>query len=196
MPHFSELSPAALRLVDATEGLIQDRGYNGFSYEDVSGLAGIKKPAVHYHFPKKEQLVTAVAQRYVFRHRQQLLAIEGRTADPVARLDAYAVLFEETYGKSRRLCLGAMLGAENKSLPDAVAAEAADFFQVNLRWLTDVFTAAQARGQADRAIPPEDLAETYLSALEGAMVVGRGLKSARGPAAVGRSMLAAMMRTS
>jgi len=38
MKHFSEISPTAERVVDAAEGLIQERGYNGFSYDDVAKL--------------------------------------------------------------------------------------------------------------------------------------------------------------
>lgn len=192
MRHFSELSPAASRLVDAAEGLVQHQGYNGFSYEDVSALTGIKKPTVHYHFPKKEELVAMVAQRYVFRHRQKLLEIEGQAADPLAQLEAYAVLFGESYGSSRRLCLGAMLSAESESVPATVVTEAEEFFRVNLRWLAEVFKVAQERGQIDQSQPADCLAESYLCALEGAMVVGRALQCSRGPAAVGRTMLAVM----
>ena len=53
MKHFSEISPTAERVVDAAEGLVQQHGYNGFSYDDVAQLVGIKKPSIHHHFPKK-----------------------------------------------------------------------------------------------------------------------------------------------
>lgn len=42
MKHFSEISPTAERVVDAAEGLVQQHGYNGFSYDDVAQLVGIK----------------------------------------------------------------------------------------------------------------------------------------------------------
>ncbi|MCH3032011.1 TetR/AcrR family transcriptional regulator, partial [Listeria monocytogenes] len=51
MKHFSEISPTAERVVDAAEGLVQQHGYNGFSYDDVAQLVGIKKPSIHHHFP-------------------------------------------------------------------------------------------------------------------------------------------------
>ena len=57
MKHFSEISPTAERVVDAAEGLVQQHGYNGFSYDDVAQLVGIKKPSIHHHFPKKGELV-------------------------------------------------------------------------------------------------------------------------------------------
>lgn len=45
MKHFSEISPTAERVVDAAEGLVQRHGYNGFSYDDVAQLVGIKNQA-------------------------------------------------------------------------------------------------------------------------------------------------------
>ena len=79
MKHFSEISPTAERVVDAAEGLVQQHGYNGFSYDDVAQLVGIKKPSIHHHFPKKGELVAVVAQRYTHRFREELLSIEGKT---------------------------------------------------------------------------------------------------------------------
>ncbi|MGH8365748.1 MAG: TetR/AcrR family transcriptional regulator, partial [Pseudomonas sp.] len=94
MKHFSEISPTAERVVDAAEGLVQQHGYNGFSYDDVAQLVGIKKPSIHHHFPKKGELVAVVAQRYTHRFREELLSIEGQHAKAPDRLTAYAALFE------------------------------------------------------------------------------------------------------
>ncbi|QXH35432.1 TetR/AcrR family transcriptional regulator [Pseudomonas muyukensis] len=188
MRHFSELSPAALRVVDAAEGLLQRQGYNGFSYDDVSALIGIKKPSIHYHFPKKEDLVAMVAQRYRHRFREQLLGIEGTCADPLERLQAYAVLFEQTFSQ-RRLCLGAMLGAEYESLPPSVLAELDAFFKVNVEWLTLMVTQGQQAGRIRNLGAPASLAQTLICTLEGAMIVGRAMNSAEGPAQIGATLL-------
>jgi AcrR family transcriptional regulator len=93
MKHFSEMSESALRVVDAAEGLIQQRGYNGFSYDDVAKLVGIKKPSIHHHFATKGDLAATVAQRYTHRFREQLLRIEVQHAKAADRLTAYAALF-------------------------------------------------------------------------------------------------------
>lgn len=143
MKHFSEISPTAERVVDAAEGLVQQHGYNGFSYDDVAQLVGIKKPSIHHHFPKKGELVAVVAQRYTHRLREELLSIEGQHAKAPDRLTAYAALFERTFAKDRRLCVCGMLGAESDSLPDAVVSEVERFFKVNLDWLTLVVADGQ-----------------------------------------------------
>lgn len=190
MRHFSELSPSALRVVDAAEDLLQHRGYNGFSYDDVAALVGIKKPSIHHHFPRKEDLVASVTQRYSFRLRAKLLEIEGRTGDPYERLVAYGGLFEEIFASGGKLCLGGMLGAQSESLPESVKAEVKEFFRINVRWLRAMVTEGQEAGIFRTDSPAECLAEVLLCALEGSMVVGRTLRCARGPAEVGRTVLA------
>ncbi|KQW51915.1 MULTISPECIES: TetR/AcrR family transcriptional regulator [unclassified Roseateles] len=189
MKHFSELSPAAERVVDAAEGLLQQQGYNGFSYDDVAQLIGIKKPSIHHHFPAKADLATMVVQRYTHRFREELLRIEGHHARARDRLVAYAELFDRTFARERRLCVCGMLGAEAHDLPESVRDEVARFFGINLRWLQEGFELGQREGALDPAAQPEALARAYLCALEGAMVVGRGLANDQGPSTVGRAML-------
>ena len=189
MKHFSEISPAAERVVDVAEDLLQQHGYNGFSYDDVAQLIGIKKPSIHHHFSKKEELVAVVAQRYTHRFREELLRIEGQHSKAPDRLTAYAALFERTFVKNRRLCVCGMLGAEADSLPEVVVDEVERFFKVNLGWLTFVIADGQSEALITSKSAAEVLAEAFLCALEGSMVVGRGMRSSRGPAEVGNTLL-------
>ena len=193
MRHFSELSESALRVVDAAEGLVQDRGFNGFSYDDVAKLVGIKKPSIHHHFATKADLVATVAQRYTHKFRESLLGIEGRHAQSPARLTAYADLFEQTFLHDRRLCVCGMLCADGESLPQSVNQEVQRFFEINQQWLTEMIGQGQADGALRTSATAATLAEAYLCALEGAMVVGRGLQSPRGPKAVALTFLATVL---
>ena len=189
MKHFSEISGTAERVVDAAEGLIQARGYNGFSYDDVARLVGIKKPSIHHHFPTKSELATVVVQRYTHRFQEFLRQIETRHVKAAERLTAYAALFEDTYKVEQHLCVCGMLGAEASSLPEDISYEVQRFFSVNLDWLVQVIDDGQRAGQLNQLLNSTDVAETLLSALEGAMVAGRGMRDASGPAQVGHNLL-------
>ena len=189
MKHFSELSPAAERVVDAAESLMQLQGYNGFSYDDVAQQVGIKKPSVHHHFATKGDLAAMVVQRYTHRFREALLHIDGGHARARDRLAPYAAMFDRTFARERRLCVCGMLGAEAHDLPQAVRDEVAGFFDINLRWLRDSFELGRREGALSAQAQPEALARAYLCALEGAMVVGRGMADDQRPTAVGNAML-------
>lgn len=182
----------AVWVMDVAEALIQQRGYRGFSFDDVAQVVGIRKPSVHHHFRTKSDLVTALAQRYTERFGSALAAIDVARRDPLVRLRAYVRLFANTYAQDGRLCVCGMLGAEADALPVDVADAVADFFKLNLAWLTAAFRDAQRSGQLSTAQRAPALAELMLSALQGAMVVGRGTRSGGGPAAIGKTLLGSL----
>lgn len=193
MKHFTDLSPSALRVVDAAEGLIQQHGYNGFSYDDISKLIDIKKPSIHHHFARKEELVAIVVQRYTYRFQEKLRAIENEFASAKDRLKAYQMLFEQTFLQDRRLCLCGMLGAEADSLPKIVTSEVMRFFDTNIEWLTCVIIKGQQAGQVQSHTDAESIAKTFLCTLEGVMVVGRALRTLSGPVQIGNIFLSTVL---
>jgi TetR/AcrR family transcriptional regulator, transcriptional repressor for nem operon len=190
MKHFSEITASAERIVDAAESLIQAVGYNGFSYEDVARIVGIRKPSIHHHFPSKVDLVAIVAQRYTARFEAQLAEITESEKRAPNRLQAYSTLFVTTYAQDRRLCICGMLGAEADSLPPVVMDEVKHFFDVNLKWLSGVLKAGAAEGSLNLTQSADSMAELYLSALEGSMLIGRGRQSDKGPQNYAKTLLA------
>ncbi|MGP1667248.1 MAG: TetR/AcrR family transcriptional regulator, partial [Rhodanobacter sp.] len=179
----------AARVMDVAQALIQQRGYGGFSFDDVAQVVGIRKPSVHHHFRTKADLVATLVRRYTERFESALAAIDIARGNPLARLKAYVRLFATTYAQDGQLCVCGMLGAEADALPVDVADAVAEFFQLNLAWLTATFRDAQHNGQVASAQRATALAELMLSTLEGAMVVGRGMRSGGGPAAIGKTLL-------
>lgn len=182
----------ATRILNSAEQLIQQRGYNGFSYDDVAKSVGIRKPSIHHHFATKAALGAAVAQRYADRFDIALREIETAESDPHRRLTAYAALFERTFATDRRLCLCGMLGAEAPSLPASVSTEVDRFFERNLVWLRARFSEGQRAGAFQSALRPAALADSFLCSLEGAMVIGRTRSTPATPAQVARTFLRAI----
>lgn len=194
MKHFSEISPAAERVVDAAESLIQQHGYNDFSYDDISREIGIKKPSIHHHFSTKAELVRIVVQRYTNRFGEALKAIELSNQNAVSCLFKYADLFAQTYQKDQRLCVCGILGAEAKSLSTEAAQEVRLFFQLNVDWLTRIIRKGVNDGLIQfTSSSPEAHAYALLSVLEGAMIVGRGLGSQESPATTGRTYISNLL---
>lgn len=190
MSGVERVGSTAERVMDAAESLIQQHGYGGFSYDDVAQAVGIRKASVHHHFRTKAELVTELTHRYTQRFERALSAIDIARRDPMARLKAYVRLFSETYANEGRLCVCGMLGAEADALPSSVSDAVEAFFRLNLTWLTAAFRDAQQGGKVRADQRAAALAETLLAALEGAMVLGRGLRAGSGPSAVGRTLLA------
>ncbi len=164
-------------ILDAAEGLLRTRGYNGFSFRDLADAVGIKSASVHYHFPTKADLGQAVARRYKDRFIDGLGDPRDTARTPAALLDGYLGAFRAALGgasgETGQMCLCGMLGAEIDALPPAVAAEAGRFFERNAVWLGEVL------GRLAPAPDPAALrrrALFILATLQGALILARGLK--------------------
>src|SRR5690606_41201562 len=103
------------QIMQHSQRLVQERGYNGFSYRDISALIGIKTSSIHYYFPQKEDLLLAVVQQYHSRWQAAVQAIDtSLSAD--AKLRAYVEMHRQTFCNTERICLAAALAAELASL--------------------------------------------------------------------------------
>jgi TetR/AcrR family transcriptional repressor of nem operon len=181
----TELSPSAQRIAQVAQALVQEVGYKGFSFEHISKAVGMRKASIHHHFASKADLGVAVVKIYTRQFEDALQTIEAASTTAPQRLRAYAGLFETTYLNKQNLCVCGMLGAESNSLDEAVKLEVQRFFQLNLDWLTEMIAQGLASGTLHSTWQAPVLAETLLSMLEGAMLVGRSLSKPLGPGQAG-----------
>ena len=177
----TELSPSALRIADVAQALVQQVGYNGFSFEHISQVVGMRKASIHHHFSSTVALGVAIVQRYSVQFEEALNQLHSQPLTAPQRLMAYADLFESTFNNGHRLCVCGMLGAETDSLDKTINTEVTRFFEMNLQWLTQVVQQGQTAGTLRSTQDAASVAEALLSLLEGAMLVGRSVGKPMGP---------------
>jgi TetR/AcrR family transcriptional regulator, transcriptional repressor for nem operon len=162
----------AERILDIAERLVQTRGFNSFSYADIATELGITKASLHYHFPGKAELGQALISRYAERFAEALDRIDHDDADAHTKLEAYAGLYADVL-RGKRMCMCGVLAAEYQTLPKPMREAVIGFFDDNRHWLADVL----AQGRADKSLrftgSRDDIAQSILSTLEGAMLVAR-----------------------
>jgi TetR/AcrR family transcriptional repressor of nem operon len=167
----------AERILDTAQALAQVRGYNGFSYADISAELAIKKPSIHYHYPTKAQLAEALVARYRRRFAAARQEVDEAAAGVRERLTGYARLYAEVFTDGGRMCLCGVFAADAASLPPEVRRATAAFFDDQQRWVAAVFAgadlpAARARGAA----------QAFLAGLEGALLLARASAPGAGEA--------------
>ncbi len=162
----------ATRILDSAEGLVQVRGFNGFSYADVASELAVPKASLHYHFPGKAELGRALIARYASRFNTALEAIDAEAGDAPAKLSAYAGLYAGVL-RDRRMCLCGMLAAEYQTLPEPMRAAVIGFFDGKETWVERVLAHGRDEGTLAFAGDPREAARLIVSALEGAMLVAR-----------------------
>lgn len=165
-------SDTATRILDVAERLVAVRGFNGFSYADVSRELKITNAALHYHFANKSDLGEALITRYTSRFDDALAAVDTRTTDAPARLRAYADLYLDVL-KGERMCLCGMMAAEIETLPKLMRAAVIEFFSRNQAWLSRVLNEGTAKGTIRFHGSAKEAARTIVGALEGAMLLAR-----------------------
>jgi TetR/AcrR family transcriptional repressor of nem operon len=165
-------SPTAERILDVAERLVQRRGFNGFSYADISAELGVTKASLHYHFRSKAELGEVLIERYTERFAAGLDAIDASEDDPGVKLAAYIELYARVL-RDDRMCLCGMLAAGYETLPDAMRAAVARFFDLNERWLAGLLEQGRAGGSLRFIGTAGEAAQAIVSMLEGAMLVAR-----------------------
>lgn len=156
--------------------MVQSRGYNALSFRELGKEVGIKSASIHYHFPTKEELATALAQRYTEDLMLHLQHLKSSIKNTHERMTAYTEVFRAALLKNNRMCLCGMLAAERDDLSPQVQAEVEKFNAANVAWLSEVLA---ADGPAQAADVIERRAFAILSAVEGAQLVARGCGDVR-----------------
>jgi len=162
------------QILDLAENLIQTMGYSAFSYQDISSALGITKPSIHYHFPSKAELGTAVIERYAGRFGEALAAIEqDQSKSSVAMLERYFEPFLQFSKTPNKVCLCGALAGEMMALPPPMHDRADRFFKDHHAWLTAILKRGADRGEFRMSAPVAKTARMIFSALQGALLVKR-----------------------
>jgi TetR/AcrR family transcriptional repressor of nem operon len=148
-------------ILDAAELRIRRGGFNDWSFRHLATDVGIKSASVHYHFPRKADLGHALITRYADRFLDAL-GEPGTGALP-QQYDRLAAAYLESLEHAGTACLCAILGGAGHELPEPMRMAIADFYDRLVTWATDAF----GPGSPD----DEALAETVISALQGAMIL-------------------------
>lgn len=168
------MSGTADKLVDEAKRLIVERGYNGFSYADLSDRFGIRKASIHHHFPSKVDLAVAVVERGRAVIQGQIAALEVGTPVAMDQLYAYTRYWERCIlDQSAPFCLAGVLAAELPGLPEEIGVAVRGHFNDLHRWVVHVLTLGVAQGSMRLEETPAIEAEIFLAAVYGAMLTAR-----------------------
>jgi TetR/AcrR family transcriptional regulator, transcriptional repressor for nem operon len=159
-------------LLDHAQTLIMTRGYNGFSYRDLSERVGVKTSSIHYYFPSKEDLALEAVNAYSADVMSTIYAIDS-SAPADKKLDRYTKLFGRIIGDGRQICLCGMLAAELDALPEKVRQAVQSFFKANENWLAKILAEGEAQDTLDAGGKPEASARALYASFQGSLLACR-----------------------
>ena len=161
------------RILDLAEGLLLERGFNAFSYQHLARELGVRPAAVHYHFPSKDDLGTALVARQLRRLRKWRGLPRVTNLGPGQQLDALLAVYDNHLGHDRRVCLFGALAADFRTLPAPMQAELRTFNRELTEWLAEVLAMGRATGTLRFVGSPAAKSAQVLTTLAGALQVAR-----------------------
>lgn len=163
----------------SAQRLVQQRGFNGFSYADIANEVGIRKASLHHHFATKMDLGVAVIDDYSAHLEVELARISGLAVREDEKVRLYTQLFRGSL-EVGRMCLGGMLASEWLTLDVAMLPGIKRFFAINIAWLTDILTQGVSGQVFVLKGAVDDYARLILETMQGALLVARTTGNSEG----------------
>ena len=166
------LNPTAEALLDAAQELVQDRGFNAFSYKDLAASVGIRTASIHYHFPAKADLGKGLIERYLVALRQSLGQIDSKNTNFAARLRAFIALYRKTENQGA-ICLCGSMASDWNTLDPAVQQLVGEYLNESESWVAQQIRAGMRSGEFSFSGKPKEAAASLIASLQGGLMLAR-----------------------
>lgn len=160
-------------IVALGETLIRTQGCNAFSYYDLADALNLRPAAIHYHFPHKNDLLTAVAATAEDNFRHTAAEIEQQHASPADRLRAFIKRMYQQPAGEGKLCIVLALGSDFNSLPPSCSDSLRKTATAILEWLATVLAAGRDQKKFSFNGSPRSRAQLMLAALSASLPLSR-----------------------
>ncbi len=181
------------KILTCAQRLVQQRGFNGFSYADIANEVGIRKASLHHHFPTKVDLGLSLIKVYSEQLDNALISISGSTLPANDKLLEYIALYRGSLD-AERMCLGGMLASEVQTLDPVMLPSLKRFFTRNTEWLTEILIEGQSQQLFSLGGSAADSARMLLSALQGALLISRATGNSEAFEQTVSSLMTSLMR--
>jgi TetR/AcrR family transcriptional repressor of nem operon len=183
------------QILTSAQRLVQQRGFNGFSYADIANEVGIRKASLHHYFPSKTDLGVTLMAVYTEQLDAELVRISGLPLSVTEKLLAYIALYRYSL-EAERMCLGGMLASEALTLDAAMLPSIKRFFAHNTEWLAEVLAEGKAQQLFHFNGAAVDQARMLLAALQGALLLARAASDREAFEQTAAALMAGLVRKS
>lgn len=153
--------------------LIQTKGFDSFSYQDLAHELGITKASIHHHFPKKEDLGVALCQAIQTWHELEFARVRSYSGTTVEKLELYiSSLLSYACGKNK-VCPLSSLQADITSLPQSMQPALKKLDDHELNFITELLEQGRINHELNFVGSVRDQAIVFVLACKGALQYSR-----------------------
>jgi len=164
-----------VRALREARGLLQTFGFNGFSFQHIADLLGIKKPSLYDHFKSKEELGLNLIESYQAMFKDWTETIEIFEAKE--KVGAFFEVMFKFACSDGKICPMSSLVTDYHSLPKSMKKNVIKMFDFQKDWLKGVIEEGQKKKVFRKDSSSEDLAELVISIGWGCQLISRVMES-------------------
>lgn len=159
-------------ILELGEKLILTKGYNGFSYQDISSELGIKNAAVHYYFANKEHLGVSIIKTNFQRFEEMTSNMQEFDFNPIKKIETFLKIYTKSQ-RENRLCIIGSLSADIETLSPTMQTELTKMIRLVLDWLQGVLVQGKEQNLFEFKETESVQAFTILSTLVASLQISR-----------------------
>jgi TetR/AcrR family transcriptional repressor of nem operon len=156
---------------------LQCRGYNGFSYRDISQKLGIKNAAIHHYYPQKEDLVATIFESIRQQFTKDIAKMAQSGCSAREQLQYFFDFMLREFDEGRNICPIGSLILDFEELPMKVKEQHLLLLDNVLAWFSGGLRIGMESNEFDFSEPvdmrAEAIVETLLGARQLASIKGR-----------------------
>ena len=169
----TRLTDTREQIMDRAAQLLMSRGFDGFSYRDISSHLGVKNAAVHYHFPAKADLALALLDEYRQTLRTQTSEFMAYGGPALPQLEGFFSFTSYQCTKGRCICPFGAFSIDYNELPENIRNATASFLDETIKWLTQVLEVGRQQEEFSFSGDARSKALLILAGLQGARQMAR-----------------------
>lgn len=159
-------------ILDVAEVLVRRLGVNAMSYKHISDAVGIRKANIHYHFPRKKDMVDALLARCDADYGDRYRRIANGNCSAPEKLRRIAGVFADGLDKDK-LCLVGMISSDMNTLQETSCNSLEKTLTHTVEIYSTIFTQGREEGSLVFSGTPKNAAYAYFSYLVGAQIASR-----------------------
>lgn len=121
------------QIIKLADTLIRQKGYNAFSFNDISKTVGIKTASIHYHFPAKTDLGVAVIEEHIAGLSH--IIDKYKTKSPVEQLENFFAIYLHIKNENK-VCLIGSLSTDLNTIEEAMKEKLKVFTSLMIDWVS------------------------------------------------------------
>ncbi|MFM7024353.1 MAG: TetR/AcrR family transcriptional regulator [Flavobacteriales bacterium] len=158
------------KILKLTDHLIRDKGFNAFSFYDISKTIGIKTASIHYHFPSKCDLGVALLKLHTEKVKE--LKEKTSTKSPERKLEAFLSIYSKSKQEGK-VCIVGSLATDLNSVDKKIAKELKILAAEILIWVTEILEEGKKKKVFYFDLPARTKALLIISAMLAALQISR-----------------------